>query len=97
LRGGLAVSPRGRDEQDADEQHGQARFGAGQRGRVGGLIGIFAALACAAGVSAYLIDYGEEARRFPRPIAMRRAARVGVTAGALFMVLGLVLILVLFR
>jgi hypothetical protein len=62
---------------------------------MGGLVAVIVGFASLAGLCAYLIDYGEGARRFPPDVARRRAARVGLTAAAFFTALGVLLVVLL--
>lgn len=62
-----------------------------------GLVALIGGLSVLAGLCAYLIEYDEGSRRFPRRRARRRAAATGAVAFSFFAVLGLVLDLVLFR
>ncbi len=54
-------------------------------------------IASVAGLCAFLIEYDQALRRFPRPEARRSGLRTGAVAAAFFAALGLVLVLVLVR
>lgn len=62
-----------------------------------GLVALVIGLAVIAGGCAFVIDYGEELRRFPKRRARQRGLMAGLVAASFFLVLGIALILFFFH
>lgn len=60
-----------------------------------GLVALTTGFAVLAGLCAFVIEYEEGSRRFPRSRARQRAFTTGIVAGSFFAVLGALLVLTL--